>query len=149
MPTPDTLQISYSKDALPSVAETLLQWGDKLQKPVRVWAFSGGLGAGKTTLIRSLCVVLGVKDAVHSPTFSLINEYVSLGGPVLHMDWYRLRDEDEAIDAGVEDALTRHDAVCFVEWPEQAPDLLVMPHVLVEIETAGEDERILQAEARG
>lgn len=142
------LQISYRENALPSVADTLLQWADSLPEPVRVWAFSGGLGAGKTTLIRALCAKLGVEDAVHSPTFSLINEYASPHGPVLHMDWYRLGSEDEAVDAGLEDALLREEAVCFVEWPEQAAGLLTMQRVWVKIEVLSEGERELRAEVR-
>lgn len=150
MPTPEVLQISYREEALPSVAETLWQWADSLPEPARVWAFSGGLGAGKTTLIRALCAGLGVKDAVHSPTFSLINEYVSPPrGAVLHMDWYRLRSTDEAVDAGMEDALMQEGAVCLVEWPEQAVGLLTMPHVWIEIETLSEGERTLRAKVRG
>jgi tRNA threonylcarbamoyladenosine biosynthesis protein TsaE len=141
----DVLQISYREEGLPNVAQTLWQWADKQPNVARVWTFSGGLGAGKTTLIRALCATLGVEDAVHSPTFSLINEYVSTRGTILHMDWYRLRSEDEAIDAGMEDALLREGTMCFVEWPEQAEGLLRLPHVRVEIETISENERALTA----
>ena len=143
------LQISYREEALPSVADTLWQWADSLPERLRVWTFSGGLGAGKTTLIRALCAVLGVDDAVHSPTFSLVNEYASPDGPILHMDWYRLRGEDEAVDAGMEDTLMREDALCFLEWPEQAEGLLTMPHIRVEIETVDEGERALRAAVSG
>lgn len=145
---PEVLQISYREDALPSVAEKLWQWVDSLPEKPRVWTFSGGLGAGKTTLIRALCAELRVKDAVHSPTFSLVNEYASPRGPVLHADWYRLRSEEEAVDAGMEDVLMREDAVCFVEWPEMAVGLLRMAHVWVKIEVAEEGERQLRAELR-
>ncbi len=145
---PEVLQISYREDALPSVADALWQWADSLPERPRVWAFSGGLGAGKTTLVRALCAGLRVEDAVHSPTFSLVNEYASPRGPVLHADWYRLGSAGEAVDAGMEDVLMREDAVCFVEWPEMAVRLLRMAHVWVEIEVMGVRERELRAERR-
>jgi tRNA threonylcarbamoyladenosine biosynthesis protein TsaE len=61
------------------------------------------------------------------------------------MDWYRLQSLDEAIDAGMEDALLRPDAICFVEWPERAMELLTMPHVAVELSAEGESRRLLEA----
>jgi tRNA threonylcarbamoyladenosine biosynthesis protein TsaE len=103
-----------------------------------VFAFHGQMGAGKTTFIHALCEVLGVKDVVGSPTFSIINEYRYLEDdrmkPLFHMDLYRLRDEEEAQRAGVEDALySGH--TCLVEWPEKAagifPDNTV--HVSIEL----------------
>lgn len=92
----------------------------------RVIAFHGEMGAGKTTFIHALCDVKGVKDAVGSPTFSIINEYRydCDGTPriLFHMDLYRIKDESEARQAGVEDALYSG-YCCLVEWPEQAPGL--------------------------
>ncbi len=91
----------------------------------KVWAFYAPMGAGKTTLVHTLCnALLGVKDVVSSPTFAIISEYRSERFPVIyHMDWYRLKDEEEAINAGVEDALESGD-LCLVEWPEKAEGLL-------------------------
>ena len=85
------------------------------------------MGAGKTTFIHALCDLKGVKDTVGSPTFSIINEYnYSEGGKekkIFHIDLYRLRDEEEASRAGVEDCLySGH--TCLLEWPEKAPALL-------------------------
>jgi len=118
----------------------------------RVFAFSGTLGAGKTTFISALCRQLGVADHVSSPTFSLINEYHfqknGVDQIIYHMDWYRLRDADEAINAGMEDCLMNPQAICLVEWPEQAPELLTMPHLYIFIEHTGEDSRELTAEIR-
>jgi tRNA threonylcarbamoyladenosine biosynthesis protein TsaE len=91
-----------------------------------VVAFHGEMGAGKTTFIHALCEVKGVKDVVGSPTFSIINEYSysenGLIHPLYHMDLYRLKDEAEAIQAGVEDCLYSGHS-CFVEWPERAPGI--------------------------
>ena len=91
-----------------------------------VVAFHGPMGSGKTTFIHALCDAKGVKDVVGSPTFSIINEYVypveKGDGKIYHIDLYRLKDEEEAIRAGVEDCLYS-DHICLVEWPDKAPGL--------------------------
>ncbi|HRO41671.1 MAG TPA: tRNA (adenosine(37)-N6)-threonylcarbamoyltransferase complex ATPase subunit type 1 TsaE [Flavipsychrobacter sp.] len=135
------LQLSYSLDTLPQQMQRF--WN--CAHSHRVLAFHGEMGAGKTTFIRNLCRLLGVKDAVSSPTFALINEYHFLENgkdkTIYHMDWYRLRDAEEAINAGIEDALNTTDAYCFVEWPEKADVLLPRPHLRVEIEWVSDTER--------
>lgn len=88
----------------------------------KVIAFHGQMGAGKTTLIHALCEVLQVNSTISSPTFSIINEYSYPGGTIYHIDLYRLKDEDEAIRAGVEDCLYSGN-ICLVEWPERAPGI--------------------------
>jgi tRNA threonylcarbamoyladenosine biosynthesis protein TsaE len=100
-----------------------------------VIAFHGKMGAGKTTFIHTLCEAKGVKDVVGSPTFSIINEYYFPSGKIFHIDLYRLKDEEEAIRAGVEDCLYS-DHICFVEWPEKAPGLFPNDtiHVFIEVE---------------
>lgn len=88
-----------------------------------VFAFHGHMGAGKTTFIKTLCRVKGVSDVVTSPSFSLINEYrLPDGGSIFHIDLYRIRDEEEARLAGIEDVLYSG-SVSFVEWPEKAPEI--------------------------
>ena len=88
------------------------------------FAFHGEMGAGKTTFIHALCDAKGVKDVVGSPTFSIINEYeYDCDGTMkalFHIDLYRIKDEEEALRAGVEDALYSG-YMCLVEWPEKAP----------------------------
>ena len=88
----------------------------------RIFAFHGNMGAGKTTFIHALCAARGVIDTVGSPTFSIINEYRYPGGKIYHLDLYRLKDEEEALRAGVEDVLYSGD-FCLVEWPDRAPGL--------------------------
>ena len=92
-----------------------------------VIAFHGNMGSGKTTFIHALCDVKGVKDIVGSPTFSIINEYSfdekGITKKIFHIDLYRLNDEEEAIQAGIEDCLYS-DQICLVEWPEKVPHLL-------------------------
>lgn len=87
------------------------------------FAFHGEMGAGKTTFIHALCDAKGVKDVVGSPTFSIINEYeYNCDGTkkaLFHIDLYRIKDDEEALRAGVEDALYSG-YMCLVEWPEKA-----------------------------
>lgn len=90
----------------------------------KIWAFHGQMGAGKTTFIHALCEVLEVADVISSPTFAIINEYKSaVAGTIYHMDWYRLKDEEEAIQAGIEDSLLSGN-LCLIEWPDKAEGLL-------------------------
>lgn len=89
----------------------------------RLFLFYGEMGAGKTTLIKSLCAAVGVHDAVTSPTFSIVNEYQSESGPVFHFDFYRLKDQSEAMDMGYEEYFYSGN-YCFVEWPEKIASLV-------------------------
>ncbi len=89
----------------------------------KVLAFHGEMGAGKTTFIHALCEAMGVKGTISSPTFSIINQYISASGKsIYHLDLYRLKDENEAINAGVEDCFYSGNT-CLVEWPEKAPSI--------------------------
>ena len=89
-----------------------------------VWAIHGQMGAGKTTFIHSLCEYLGVTSAIGSPTYSIINEYKGASdSTIYHMDFYRLKDEEEALQAGVEDCIVSGH-LCLIEWPEIAKGLL-------------------------
>lgn len=89
----------------------------------KVIVFHGEMGAGKTTFIHSICRILKVQNNMSSPTFSIINEYLLPEGHIIyHMDLYRLKDEYEAIEAGVEDCISSG-KLCFIEWPEKAPAL--------------------------
>ena len=105
-------------------------------------AFEGEMGAGKTTFIAELCRQLQVSSAVSSPTFSIINEYLSPNGSVYHLDLYRIKDEEEAIQAGVEELL-HSGSTCFVEWPSRAPGLFPDDTVWVSFTISGADTRKL------
>ena len=116
-------------------------WKEGAKK--KVWAFYASMGTGKTTLIHALCEELGVQSAVSSPTFAIINEYQSpVAGTIYHMDWYRLKDEEEAINAGVEDSL-QSGKLCLVEWPEKAEGLLPEDAFYIHIELLDENTRRL------
>ncbi len=114
-------------------------------KTCTTWAFYGPMGAGKTTFIHALCSVLGVKDTVSSPTFAIVNEYKAPGGNIYHMDWYRLKDEEEALQAGVEDYLYSND-LCLVEWPQKAAGLLPEHTMYIHIDVIDEFSRVIKIE---
>lgn len=105
---------------LDTVAHQLLAEGGRHgASGQRVWLFEGEMGAGKTTLIKALCRAVGVVSLVQSPTFSIVNEYTTHEGKsVYHFDCYRLRNEAEALDIGIEEYFDSGN-YCFVEWPER------------------------------
>lgn len=107
---------------------------------IKIFCFSGQLGAGKTTFIHALCEAKKVQDTVSSPTFSIINEYAYPGGRIYHIDLYRIKDEDEAIRAGVEDCLYSGD-ICLVEWPERAIGIFPPESLRLQIETVDKTHR--------
>jgi len=93
-------------------------------KHKKVWLFDANMGSGKTTFINALCKYLQVKEVSSSPTFSIINEYKSeVIGTIYHLDLYRLKDAEDAVNAGVEDVLYNNN-YCFVEWPEKALEIM-------------------------
>ena len=90
----------------------------------KVFAFSADMGAGKTTFITGILHSLGIENTEGSPTYSLVNSYYSpMFGDIYHFDLYRINDESEAMDIGIEEMLYG-DAVCFIEWPEKIENLL-------------------------
>lgn len=105
-----------------------------------VWAFQAPMGAGKTTLIAAIGRVLGIQQAMSSPTFSIMNEYEVQGKLIYHMDWYRLENAAEARQAGVEAAMEEAD-LSLVEWPEKAPNLVPEHAVVFIIELIDPDHR--------
>ncbi len=89
-----------------------------------IWIFEGEMGAGKTTLIKAICKELGVIGHIQSPTFSIINEYLSSSGKtIFHFDFYRLRNEIEALDFGIEEYFDSGN-ICLLEWAEKVESLL-------------------------
>lgn len=119
---------------LPEAAARILQFAG-LRK---VFAFYAEMGAGKTTLIKEMCRNLGVYDSFSSPSYSIVNEYhiTATHQSVYHMDLYRLKKTEEAIEAGVMDYVSGSN-YCFIEWPELANRLLPDEVVKVHIKTDG------------
>jgi tRNA threonylcarbamoyladenosine biosynthesis protein TsaE len=102
-----------------AASEVIVACGDET-----IWLFEGGMGAGKTTLIKAICGELGVLNTVQSPTFSIVNEYLTdTGETIYHFDCYRLKNVNEAYDIGVEEYLDSGN-LCLIEWPDKIADLL-------------------------
>ena len=116
----------------------------RILKPGTVLAYRGDLGAGKTAFTRGLAKGLGCTDIVTSPTYTIVNEYVSGRIPLFHFDMYRLASSDDLWDIGWEDYLERG-GVCAVEWSENVADALE-DAVQVTIEKLGEDTRRITIE---
>jgi tRNA threonylcarbamoyladenosine biosynthesis protein TsaE len=113
-------------------------------RPEKVILFNGDMGAGKTTLIKTLCKTLGVHDATSSPTFSLVNEYETDDNQlVYHFDVYRLKSQTEALDMGIDEYLYSGNW-CFIEWAEKIPDLLPENHSIITISVLEDGKRMLE-----
>jgi tRNA threonylcarbamoyladenosine biosynthesis protein TsaE len=110
----------------------------------QVMAFSGEMGAGKTTFINAFCRQLGVEGTT-SPTFSIINEYQSSRGTIYHIDLYRCRSEEEVIRAGVEECLYSGN-ICLVEWPSRAEGIFPSDTIRVSINEVDELTRKITIE---
>ena len=120
--------IITSLDKIADAAQEFVsQIGEK-----RVFAFYGGMGAGKTTFIKAVCDQLGVNDAVTSPTFGIVNEYNSQMGPVYHFDFYRIKRAPEVLDIGFDDYIYSGN-LCLMEWPELIEDFLPEETAIVKI----------------
>jgi len=119
---------NYSLNELTLIAEEIISSAKH-----KTLLFNGDMGAGKTTLIKEICKVLGVEDTPTSPTFSLVNEYATIKNEtVYHFDFYRIDNEEEAYDMGIEDYLYSN-AWCLIEWPEKVKNLLPLESVSVNI----------------
>jgi tRNA threonylcarbamoyladenosine biosynthesis protein TsaE len=127
------------KKHLHSAARQLLEGKGK----GRIFAFYGSMGAGKTTIIKAICEILGAIDIVSSPTFTLVNEYkTSSGESLFHIDFYRIKKQEEVYDFGIEEYLTG-DSYCFMEWPELIEEILPEETIKVKITVDGNEQRIL------
>ncbi|MET3501476.1 tRNA threonylcarbamoyladenosine biosynthesis protein TsaE [Mucilaginibacter rubeus] len=136
------MQLSVnSTSQLPQAAEAILanSAGNK------IFLFYGEMGAGKTTLIKALCEELGVTEQATSPTFSIVNEYTGRDARIFHFDFYRLKNQTEALDMGYEEYFYS-DAYCFIEWPEKIPDLLPNRYTNIRIRVLDSTSRSISME---
>jgi tRNA threonylcarbamoyladenosine biosynthesis protein TsaE len=130
-----------SLSQLPQAAEAILanSAGNK------IFLFYGEMGAGKTTLIKVLCEILGVNEQATSPTFSIVNEYIGRDSRIFHFDFYRLKNQTEALDMGYEEYFYSG-AYCFIEWPEKIPDLLPDHYTTIRINVLNSNSRSISIE---
>lgn len=130
-----------SQNELPEIAASLLETFSE----ERFFAFFGNMGVGKTTLIKEMCLYLGVADNVCSPTFSIVNEYMSSNGlPIYHFDFYRLKNLEETYDIGYEEYFFSGN-YCFTEWTEKVESLLPESYVRIDISEETDGTRKLVA----
>jgi tRNA threonylcarbamoyladenosine biosynthesis protein TsaE len=124
------MEVIFSLEEINKVAKNVIDsMGNK-----KIIALHGQMGAGKTTFTHAFCDALNVVDVVNSPTFSIINQYqTKTGETIYHLDLYRVKDEEEAIQAGVEDCLYSGN-ICLVEWPERIPTIFPENTLHIEID---------------
>jgi len=135
------IELIFSLEEIDSIANQILA-----ANPNKVLLFNGEMGVGKTTLIKSLAKNLGVNDVTSSPTFSLVNEYQIIDNQyIYHFDVYRLKNEMEAMDMGIEDYLYSGNW-CFIEWPEKIPNCIPDQHSTITIELLPDGKRRLTLE---
>lgn len=135
------MEIHYSLDQLSNTAKEILANAQH-----KIFLFYGEMGIGKTTLIKELTKQLGVEEETSSPTFSLVNEYISnKNETVYHFDFYRINHEEEAYDMGLEEYLY-NDAWSFIEWPSVLENLLPLECVKLTITKNDDNSRTIQLE---
>ena len=133
------MEFIFSLEDIASVADIIVT-----QNPHKVILFHGEMGAGKTTFIKQFCKTLGVTEATSSPTFSLVNEYQTTDNQIAyHFDFYRLKDEHEALDMGADDYFYSGNW-CFIEWAENVPNLIPDEHSVITIQVLEDGKRLLR-----
>ncbi len=129
----------YDLNQIPEIAKEIISTAK-----YKIILFYGEMGSGKTTLIKEIIKQLGVEDVVNSPTFSLINEYHSRKGNIIyHFDFYRIENEEEAFDIGVEEYFYCNNW-CFVEWPDKVENLLPLESVAIHLTINQGNTRTIQ-----
>lgn len=136
--------IEFDLTEINSIASKLfLEYSD-----YKIWLFNGHMGAGKTTIIKSICDFLGVVGNVSSPTFSVVNEYVTSDNSLIyHFDFYRINHETEALDLGV-DEYFESNKYCFLEWASKIESLLPQKFLQIDISIVNSNTRKLSVLCR-
>lgn len=130
---------------LDEVARAIIKAGEK----EAVWLFTGEMGVGKTALIKAICRQKGVLDEVSSPTFSIVNEYLTEADETIyHFDFYRLEKQEEALDIGLEEYLYSGN-LCMLEWPEKIEGLLPQHFLRIDLAEQADQSRSIKLTRHG
>ncbi len=121
------MEYNFTIQDLPEIAEKVL-----FNASNKILLFYGNMGVGKTTMIKELAKILGVTDTISSPTFSIVNEYEIDNDKVYHFDFYRIKNEEEALDIGIEEYFYSGHWV-LVEWPENIKNLLPLENTKINL----------------
>lgn len=133
------MEKNYTLEQLPNIAKELIDFSKH-----KIVLFYGEMGVGKTTLIKEIVSILGVTENVSSPTFSLVNEYHSSNNhKIYHFDFYRINDEEEAMDMGIEEYFYSN-SWCLIEWPNKVENLLPLDAVTVTITLDSDQQRTIK-----
>ncbi len=127
----------YTLQDLPDIARQVIAASKS-----KILLFDAAMGVGKTTLIKEICIQLGVKDMISSPTYSLVNEYQAGNELIYHFDFYRINDPEEAYHIGFEEYLDSG-AWVFIEWPEKVANLLPEITTDIKIDITEGEKRVL------
>ncbi|MDX2191640.1 MAG: tRNA (adenosine(37)-N6)-threonylcarbamoyltransferase complex ATPase subunit type 1 TsaE [Bacteroidota bacterium] len=122
---------------LPDTSKNIIRLGEGYN----IWIFNGPMGVGKTTLIKEICKQKGVIDNVTSPTYSIVNEYLtSENQTIFHFDFFRIKHETEALDIGTDEYLVSGN-LCLIEWVEKIPSLIPQKRMELFIEVLNDNNR--------
>ncbi|WP_299052706.1 tRNA (adenosine(37)-N6)-threonylcarbamoyltransferase complex ATPase subunit type 1 TsaE [uncultured Polaribacter sp.] len=130
---------NYTLNQVSEIAAAIIS-----KKEHKTLLFFGEMGVGKTTLIKEICKQLGVLDRISSPTFSLVNEYQTKENEIVyHFDFYRIEDEEEALDMGIDEYFDSKNW-CLIEWPENIENLLPLEALKIELTILEDQQRNIQ-----
>ena len=133
------MKLTYQLSELKDISKKIIS---QFNTP-KTLLFYGEMGIGKTTLIKELVKQLGVLDITSSPTFSIVNEYKGKKHSVFHFDFYRITNEEEVYDIGIEDYFYQN-AWCFIEWPEKIPNILPEDSIVIILKKNLDETRIIE-----
>ena len=131
------MEITYILDEIDVVAEKVLNFSKH-----KILLFYGDMGVGKTTLIKEIAIKVGVKENLSSPSFSIINEHEVKEGKLFHIDFYRVKDENELFELGIEEFFESDDW-CLIEWPDKAEKILPEKFTKIVINTNKNNSRTI------
>jgi len=132
------MEYTFTLDELPKIAKEILATVSN-----KILLFYGGMGIGKTTLIKEIAKQLGVKETINSPTFAIVNEYEIKNDKLFHFDFYRINNEEEALDIGIEEYLYS-DHWNLIEWPQKIKTLLPTDCTILNLTKTKNGTRILK-----